>query len=75
MGGAHSFDVSDFDAEGQALEIHYCAVSEANLRNEQLGEYMCACLHLVYLVRFPIYYYVTEVSITLLVVFRLVHSD
>jgi hypothetical protein len=41
MGAAHSLDVSDFDAEEQALEIRHRPDTETNLKNKQSGERIC----------------------------------
>jgi len=42
MGAAHSLDVSDFDAEEQALAIRHRPDTETNLKNKQSGERICA---------------------------------
>jgi len=42
MGGAHSLDVSDFDAEEQSLAFRHRPEEGTRLKNKQSGERLCA---------------------------------
>jgi site-specific recombinase XerD len=42
MGGAHSLDLSDFDAEGQSLAFRHRPEQGTRLKNKQSGERLCA---------------------------------
>jgi site-specific recombinase XerD len=42
MGGAHSLDVSDFDAEEQSLAFRHRPEQGTRLKNKQSGERLCA---------------------------------